>query len=93
VHDAKFFEIVDPEIPAGWGVVREGDGYTIAPLPFARDNFWGDFHDDVRYAKLIFQEEYNKIATFHGFDLLDLEIPEKKDVADLLWEQGFKLKG
>lgn len=93
VCEAEHFEIVNPEIPEGWAISTENGWYTLEPSPFTRQLFWDDFHGGVRSAMIIFQEEYNKIAVFHGFPLIEFGDRLRKDVADLLWEHGFKPKG
>lgn len=66
IWDAKFFDIVDPRIPDGWGYhLFTEDYYRLCPSEFAGD-FWDRFHDGDEAAEKVFAEVRAKLMRFHS---------------------------
>lgn len=63
--DLKFFDVVDPGLPDGWGIFSSSPGYySVEPSEF-RGDFWDRFHDGEPDAEKLFTQVVDKVKAFH----------------------------
>lgn len=59
--ESEYFDVVEPDVPTGWGLFDNKDGYyTLEPIEFS-NKFWDDYNEGCQLASDLFEKVYSRL--------------------------------